>query len=196
MADNSKYGSFVATTNIYDLEGKDIETVLIRLRQTLNELALSNNIKDSGYYVLEEFLNGQRWFPDPALNSTTAKAPAPRQVFRKVVNFGALPNATSKTAAHGLSVKDTWTFTRMYATASDPVSHEYISIPYADLTASGTGTIDLTGIKWSDTSVSSSVTIANDSISLEADGTNVTITTGTDRSAFTSCYVVLEYIKE
>lgn len=173
MADKSKYGSFVATTNVYDLEGiqkeklspEDIETVLIRLRQTLNELALSNNIKDSGYYVEEEFVNGQQWFKDPTLNSTTDKAPAPRQVYRKVINFGSLPNTATKSVAHNLDIQDSWSFTRIYGTASDPVAHTYIETGKAG-------------------------------IDIDVDGTNVNITTGSDLTAYTKCYVVLEFLKE
>jgi|GEM_PF-587709 len=222
MADNSKYGSFVPTTNIYDLENindkelkpEDIKTLLVRLRQTINTISLSNNIKDSGYYVLEEFVNGQQFFKDPALNSTTEKAAAHRQVYRKVINFGALPNDSTKSVAHGLTIDNTWTFTRIYGTASDPVAKSYIGIPFSVSgsggaigtgTGTGTGTLNLSTIKWSDTTapisttVNTTVTIAagtSDFIGIEVDATNVDITTGSDRTAFTTCYVVLEYIKE
>lgn len=179
MADISKYGSFVATTNVYDLEGlrgekkltvENLETILVRLRQTINDIALATNIKDTGYYVLEEFVNGQTYFPDPTLNSTTDKSPIPRQVYRKVINFGALPNTTTKTSAHGLTIGSTWTFTRIYGCATDP-SSSFIPIPYASATAA-------------------------DVIELSVDGTNVSVTTGKDQTGYTACYIVLEYIKE
>lgn len=186
MADKSKYGSFVATTNVYDLED-DMRTILVRLRQTINEIALSNNTKDTGYYSKSEFLNGQRWFPDPTLNSTTAKSPIPRQVYRLVVDFGALPNNSTKSVAHGLTIGSTWTCTRLYGAATDP-STSFIAIPYS----SGSVSIDLSAITWDDTSIIAST----DNISLSIDATNVNITTTTDKTGYTSCYVVIEYIKE
>lgn len=195
MADKSKYGSFVATTNVYDIE-EDLQTVLVRLRQTINDLALSSNTKDTGYYVLEEFLNGQRWFEDPALNSTTAKSPIPRQVYRKVINFGALPNNTTKSVAHGLTIGSSWTFTRIYGTASDTSANTYVSIPYSVTTGSGTGTVNLTAVTWAASSAPVTTTTTTDAISIDVDATNVNITTTTDKTAYTACYVILEYIKE
>ena len=128
MADKSKYGSFVATTNIYDIDRlqrgeptiKDLKTVLVRLRQTINDIAISNNKKFSGIFVKEEFLNGNVWFKDPTLNSTTTKAPILRQEFQIVVDFGALPNTATKSVAHGLTLGSTWMFTRIYGCATDP----------------------------------------------------------------------------
>jgi len=213
MPDNSDYGSFVATSNVFDIQNLDqikkldspeFKNFLVRLRNAVNNMALSSNIKDSGYYVLEEFLNSQLFFKDPTLNSTTAKTATYRQVFRKVINFGALPNNTTKSVAHGLTIASTWTFTRIYGTASDTTGNSYIAIPYADTTGSGsvtiTGTTDLSSVKWSDTSApvsgSGSATITIDSISIDVDGTNVNITTTSDRTAYTACYVILEYIKE
>lgn len=205
MADDSQYGAFIPTTNIYDIENisqidinsPEFKNLLVRLRQSVNNMALVTNIKDSGYYVLAEFVNGQLFFKDPALTSQTAKSPTYRQVFRKVINFGALPNATSKSVAHGLDMTSTWTFTRIYGTASDTTALTYISIPFSTGDSAGTGTADLSGVKWSDTTAP--VTTApgtNDFIGIAVDSTNVVITTGSDRTSYTTCYVILEYIKE
>lgn len=184
MAANNDSGVFVPTTSSFDrslidqidVNSDEFKDFLIRLYQTINEIALATNVKDTGVYKETEFINGQLWFSNKALSSLTSQAPSQRQVFRKVIDFGALHNAAgTKTIAHGITVTGAGialdvTFTRIYATASNKVGFLYRPIPYASATA-------------------------NEIIELFVDQTNVNITVGKDQSAFTDCYVVLEYIK-
>ena len=171
-------GAFVATTNIwdvaqlYDIDANSIEfkELLVRLYQNINNIALLLNIKDTGLYNTFEIINGQTYFPNPTLTSSTSGFPTNRQVYRTTVNFGALPNTGSKSVAHNIVVTPSTTFTRIYATASDTTGETYIPIPYA------------------------SPTLANN-IEIFVDNTNVTITTGSDRTNYTICYVVLEYLQ-
>jgi hypothetical protein len=171
-------GSFVVTTNVWDVArvyeievgSPEFKELLVRLYQNVNNIATLLNIKDTGVYNTFEIINGQRYFPDPALNSGTAGVAVARQVYRTTVNFGALPNAGTKSVAHKITTTPKTTFTRIYATASDTTGREYIPIPYASATAT-------------------------DIIELSVDGTNVNITTGSDRTSFTVCYVVLEYLQ-
>lgn len=137
-------GLFVPTTNNWDLSkiqqvdvnSPEFKTLLVRLYQNVNLICVALNIKDSGYYTLNEFVNGQLYFPNPAYNSSTASAASFRQVFRLVVNFGALPNTGVKSVPHGLTPNAAWNFTRIYATASDTTGFNYLPIPsaQADLT--------------------------------------------------------------
>lgn len=184
MANPQNMGAYVPTTNIWDVSEvyaaniKDpaLQELLIRLYQNLNLMSLGVNIKDSGYYVYDnEFVNGQLYFPNPALSSSTAQYPAFRQVFRKLVNFGALPsNAVPKSVNHDIpNINSAFTFTRIYAVASNTTGLTYIPIPYVSASA-----------------------IANN-LELSVDSTQVTITSGgTDYSAYTICYVILEYLKQ
>lgn len=89
-----------------------------------------------------------------------------RLAYRKAINFGALPNTGSKSVAHGITINSNTIFTRIYATATEP-STSFIPIPYA----------------------------GTDEIEISVDSTNVTITTTSNRSAYTVCIVVLEYLK-
>ncbi len=83
-----------------------------------------------------------------------------------VVDFGALPNATTKNVAHNIvGWNDQFRLVRAYGAATDPIGLEALPIP-------------------------------NDGIFLKNNSTNVTITTTADFSAFTSSTVVLEYTKE
>lgn len=181
MANNNEslFGLFVPTTNVWDVgnlyqievDSPQFKELLVRLYQNINTIATVLNLKDSGYYTTREFVNGQSFFPNPALNSSTDTVATYRQVFRTVVNFGALPNATTKSVAHNIVITAGYTFTRIYASASDTTGLTYIPIPY----------VDAAGV---------------DGIELNVDATDVNITTTSDRTNYTVCYVVVEYIKQ
>lgn len=152
-----------------DVNSDEFKEFLVRLGRTIKKVSMVLNIKDSGYYVDTEFVNGQLFFPDPAIDDTTSTPAEFRQVFRKLINCGALKNNGSTTVAHGLTITADFSFTRIYGVATDP-STSFIPLPYAH------------------------VTDANN-ISLDVNATNVVITTGSDRTGYTTTYVVIEYIK-
>lgn len=172
-------GAFVPTTTVLDpaeiyttdLESRQFKELIVRLYQTVNNLSLAVNLKDSGYYVDQEFVTGQQYFPNPALSSTTSQTPTYRQTFRKVVNFGALPNTATKQVAHGITFGNGFSATRIYGAATDPTTPLWAPIPY------------------------SSPTLANN-IELYIDGTNVKVITGSNRTNFSTCYIIIEYIKQ
>lgn len=174
---NTLFGAFVPTTNnwdvgqLYDIDvtSPAFKELLIRLYQNINVIATIVNLKDTGYYTTQEFVNGQLYFPNPALNSSTNTVAAYRQVFRTVVNFGALPNAGVKSVPHNIQFTAGFSCTRIYATASDQIGLTFIPIPFVDVTGA--------------------------SIQLDVDATNVNITTVDDRTNYAICYVVVEYIK-
>ena len=140
------------------------------LMEYLRANAYSLNDKDIGHYVLVSELNGQKWFSRTgATNANTL-----RFAFRKVLNFGALPNAAATAVAHGITTNANTTFTRIYGCATDPGATSITSaipIPFAD-----------------------PAVLAN-AIRIEVDATNVTITTAANYSAYSTCYVVLEWLQ-
>lgn len=154
---------------IYALDIDDAQKeTFVRLYQNLNRMLLALSVKENGFYPLNQIVNGQQFFPN---SSDSYMQPINyRDVFRVVINFGALPNATTKSVAHGISVNAGTTFTSIYACASDTTGFNYIPIPYA------------------------SPTLVNN-IELKVDATNVTIITGSNRSNFNVCYVVLNFMK-
>lgn len=172
------FGAFGPTTNVWDVsqvystdvQSPEFKELIVRLYQNLNLMWLLLNIKDSGYYNTQEFVNGQLLFPNPALSSSSNTTPTFRQIFRQVIDFGALGIA-SKSLPHNITVTSATTFTRIYGAASNTTLQTYLPIPYADTTA-----------------------IANN-IQLDVTATMVTITNGIDRSAFNQTYVVLEYVQ-
>lgn len=87
-------------------------------------------------------------------------------IYKKTVSFGTLPNATSKNVAHG-------------------ISPDYVLEIYGSAKSS-TGTV---------IPLPFSSTAATSNISLNSDSTNITVSSGIDRTAFTTCYVTMFYTK-
>lgn len=175
-------GMFLPTTETF--EATDTEELNKQIANVINAHALVINQKDSGFYETDtpqggsaanplSFVSGQTFFPNPTPLSGQPNN-IRRDVFRKVINFGALPNATTKSVAHNITVNSNYSFTRIYGTATNPTAGagavRFIPLPYSS-TAALTNNIEL----W----------LTN---------TNVSIRTGINRSAFTLCYVVLEWI--
>jgi hypothetical protein len=178
MASSNQYGAFVNQNYVWDIQqlqesdlSPQVKELLVRLYQNINNISMVLNLKDTGLYPTTETVNGQFYFPNPANNSTTAQRANLRNVYRKVINYTtALPNAGAAVIPHGITCTTATTFTRIYGVANDPTGKNYIPIPYA------------------------SPTLANN-IELKVDATNVTITTGSNRTNFTVTYVVLEYMQ-
>lgn len=178
ISDNAEQGVFLPTTYTWDVSelysievtSPEFKELLVRLYQNINRIILAVNAKESGYYPLFEFVTSQQYFPDPALNSLTPQTPAYRQTFRYTLNVGAL-GAGNTTIAHGLDITSTWSFTHIYGAASTFAgTGDYYPIPFA----SGSG--------------------ANN-IELRATNTDVIIENNSGVT-FTSCYIVVEYLKQ
>lgn len=155
--------------------GQFIPTTQIRSTRELfdfaNNVSVILNTKDSGWYVQEEFMNGQVFFPDPSTRNQNNTEIFYRQVFRKVINFGTLPNNATKRVAHNIDITDNVTFTRIYGTANDPASHIYRPLPYVGDSSS-------------------------ENIELNVDGSDVIVRTGGNQTAYTIVYIILEYLKQ
>lgn len=183
MPDNGNdYGLFIPSTQVWDVNDvndKNRNELIVRLHQNINSAALAINNKDSGFYDTSEFVNGQTFFPNPAYTPTSV-TPTNRQVYRKVINFGTLPNTGAKSVQHGIGdaagLNASFSFTRIYGCASDPVGLTYLPIPYVSVAAGGNIELSVSG-----------AASPNDL---------VTITTGSDRTMYTICYVILEYLKQ
>lgn len=142
----------------------------VKLRQYFNDIATSVNMKDSGLYDGVITVSGQQFLP--VFSTTESSSIVYRDVLRLVIDFGALPNATTKTVAHGITTNDDYSLVRLYGAATDPGATTWdsvIPLPFASPTLT-------------------------ENISLEADATNIIITTGSDRTAYERTFVIIEYI--
>lgn len=137
--------------------------------EQFKRISNSVNFKESGFFIDEEVLSGKAFIP---VTTTGYTSQTFRQVLRKVIDFGALPNASTKNVPHNINFDSNFTLIDLYACATDPVSFVGIPIPYAD-----------------------TVALANQ-VEIDIDATNINITTGIDRTNFTRCYVVIEYLQE
>lgn len=145
----------------------------LQLRKYLNDITIALNVKENGFYLEDETPTGAIFIPifttDGATNTKF------RPMFRTVVDFGALPNNSTKTVPHGISTTQNYSVVHLYGAATQPgASTLTSSIP-----------IPQAGIP------------NNDRIELEIDATNVIITTARNtRSDYTRTFVTIEYIKE
>lgn len=173
-------GSFIPLTEIFqsqqqiqqaEVGSQEFKDLLVQLYRVVGDIASVVNVKDTGYYQEEELVSGQLYPHNAALSSATTQKPVNRPVFRQIYDFGALPNATSKSLAHGLDFTNTnLQLTRMYGAATDPTT-AFIPLPFSSPTL-------------------------NENIKLETDNTNIIVTTAIDYSGYTQTWIVLEYLKQ
>ena len=141
----------------------------IALLNKINEIINILNLKVNGIYSTLEFDTGKLYFPSPNISSIDNQQVLPRNVYGRVVNFGALPSSTTKTVAHGININPELIFIDIYGCATNTgVGGK--KLPYAS-------------------------PVLNDNIEIWPDATYVNIKTAKDYSAYTVCYVVIEYIK-
>ena len=164
LTPNQQAGYKMAESNFliedYEIPKNELEYD-IYLKRSLEDITKMLNRKDTGVYDLIEQQVNQQYFG----NTQQTK----RQVFRKAVSTGALPNAVIKTVAHGISgINSTWQFTRIYGFAQNQAVPRWIPIP------NGTATYP---------------------ISLWVDATNISLETTVNLTAFINSYVILEYFK-
>lgn len=180
MAQAGSFGSFTPSTQVWDTTeiqnsnlSPEMKELFIRLYQNLSLMSSVVETADKGFYSTQEFLSGQNWFPDPAYYAGTALHQTQnRQPFRKVINMGALKNAGTTSQLHGITVTNTLRWTRIDGVATAP----------------GTADPALSGIRLPYVSTTGSI------VELNVTSTTVNVITNDDKTAFTTCYVVLEYL--
>lgn len=90
--------------------------------ETLKKISNIVNTHERGFYIDEEIISGQQFFP-----SSTTSDPF-RSTLRKVIDFKTLPTAgTTKSVAHGIAFNSSFTLTRLYGAATNPTG--LIAIP-------------------------------------------------------------------
>ncbi len=138
----------------------------LKLRQYLNNIARATNTKDSGIYNSSETVTGQQFLP--TFSTETESSATYRGVLRKVIDFGALPDTGTKSVPHGIIFTAEQSVTRLYGAATEPGLTWY-PLPYA-------------------------APVDTNNIELNLTATTVNIVTGRDRTNFTRCFVVVEWI--
>lgn len=144
----------------------------LKLRQYLSDIAIALNVKENAFFIEDEIPTGGLFIP--IFDDTKAQSSEYRPVYRKVVDCGALPNTGVKSVAHGITIDQNFSLIHMYGGATDPTATSItnaIPIPFASQ-------------------------VGAQAVAVEMDNTNVIITTGSDRTAYTRTFITIEYIKE
>lgn len=151
----------------------DFEEYDVKLRQYLNNIASTVNTKDSGLYTNEEIITGQQFLP--ILTPSSSSNLNYRDVFRKVIDCGSLPNNSTKSIPHGISTTQNYSIVKIYGAATDPgvsTLTSGIPLPYMN------------------------VSTPTDGVELSLDATNILITTtSANFTSYLRSFVVVEYIK-
>lgn len=96
------------------------------MRNDINDLyqsiASSVNNKVGGLYVPIEKINSEQYFDSSNVQRL-------RNVYRMTVDFGALPNATTKSVNHNISWNSSYRLTAAWGASTDPSAEEAIAIP-------------------------------------------------------------------
>jgi len=172
--DSVNPGLFLPTTPMFDVGDLDnqenLKQLVVQLTQAVNNMANAVNLKDSGLYYQQQFINGQTFFPNPALSATTAQAPQARQVYRQTYLIGPLPNTATLNTPHNIPITNIFTFTRIYGVANSAAFGLYAPIPF--------------------------VAPNGNYVTLALSPTNIVITTNFDATGFDINYVVLEWLAQ
>lgn len=156
---------------VYDTVPEKWEDAREFLIEQLRKISNGVNNKTIGFYLDTEQLSGNQYFPGVATQGNSSPQQN-RQVLRMVVDFGALPNSMTKSVPHNIFVDPNFTLVRLYGAATDPIGLSSFPIPYAD-----------------------NVSLGN-AVPITLSPTKVNITTGANRSNYTRCLVVIEYLQE
>lgn len=164
--DSQNFESYVP---VYDAAPKTWEEGMPFIVEQLKKLANAVNVREIGFLLDQELLAGKFFIPGVNDVAGGGSSQQFRTVLRKVIDFGALPNTGTKSVPHGIFVDANFSLIQMWASATDPIALQALPIPYASATAS---------------------------IQMYMDATNINITTTSNVSAFTRCFVFIEYIQE
>lgn len=158
-SDNPQITNQLETT--VDFEGSE-RLFKDTLTNAYRKVATSVNAKTGGLYQPQEISNSEQYF-------TPNNPQKLRNVYRMTVDFGGLPNNTTKSVSHGINFTSEFTLTKAYGASTDADSLLYIPLPYASATGAN--------------------------IELLITASQVTIITNSNRSNFIITYVVIEYCK-
>lgn len=157
---------------VYDAVPDKWEDARPFIVEQLKRMSNAINIREIGWFLDEELLSGKSFIPGSENLDNLSTSQVFRQVLRKVIDFGALPAAGTKSVPHGITFTDNFTLVQMFAAATDPIALLAFPIVYAD-----------------------PLVLAN-AVALNMDATNVNITVGVNRSAYTRVFVTIEYLQE
>ncbi len=168
-SDSQQLESYVPIYDVVPAAWEDARPFIV---EQLKKITISVNSREIGFFLDQELLTGKAFIPGFNIQLAGGSSQQFRSVLRMVVDFGALPNASVKSVPHEIMVDNNFTLVQMWACATDPLAFLSFPIPYCDPYVLANG------------------------VALTMDATNVNIATGINRTTFTRCFVVIEYMQE
>ena len=167
--------SYIQQTPIFNFNDSSVTSVefqdyMTQLTQAFNNMALVVNQKQTGFFDTVEFTTSQFWYP--VVDPTGVVPPTFRPGLRTVYPF-AMQNGTIdpvQTIAHELTFSTSFMIVGMWGVANWP-NNEAINLPYTSI--SGPSAF----------------------IEVEVNTTDIVITTQFDYSAYTNCFICLDYVQ-
>lgn len=164
--DSQQFESYLPVYDTIPEKWEDSRPFLV---EQLKKIGNAVNIREIGWFSDEELLSGKAFIPGATIAGNNPGVF--RQILRKVVDFGPLPNNSTKTVPHGITFDINFTLISLWAAATDPTNFVAFQIPFVGQ------------------NVATSIALLMDSV-------NFIITTHDNKSTFTRCFVICEYIQE
>jgi hypothetical protein len=171
MMNNSESQRLESYVPVYDVAPEKWEEGRPFLVEQLRKYGNALNTREIGFYLDEELLSGKSFIPGVNNATDGGSSQQFRSILRKVIDFGALPNNTTKSVAHGITFDANFSLIDLWLSATDPVNFKAFALMY-----------------WDDTGSSP--------ITLNMDATKINVTTTGNYKIYTRCFCILEYIQE
>jgi hypothetical protein len=128
---------------VYDAIPEKWEDARGFLAEDLKKMSNAINIREIGWFLDEELLSGKSFIP-----GTTAPGDNPgtfRQIFRKVINFGAIAPGAN-TEPHGITFDINFTLIQLWASATNSTTFNAVTFSNPDtITMNATNIIITSG---------------------------------------------------
>ena len=125
MTTSQKFDSYLP---VYDTVPDDWQKAREILVEDLREISEAVNTREIGWYIEDEILTGKQCFSN-APTTDLGTNQVFRSIFRKTIDFGPLPNSSTKSVPHGIQFNANFTLIHLYASATDPVGLTAFSLP-------------------------------------------------------------------
>lgn len=131
------YGSFVPTTNVWDVSqlystdvnSPEFKELLVRLYQNINNIALVLNTKSTGYYINQQFVSSKLFY-NPNVNNINDLTKL-RPGFIIAINTGPL-SAGVTAVNHNIPVTNMYKWMFIYGAATNTNTLVGYPLPYSD----------------------------------------------------------------
>ncbi len=161
MTTNIPSQDFNQQIPVFDALPDSWEESKVALVERLRNMTNAINIRPVGWYVDTEIVTGKKYIP-------SSGNVVYREISRFTKELGALPNATTKNVAHGLSnVNSNFLLTAMWGSASSNSPLSFVSLPHVSVSDAG--------------------------VEISMDATNFVIKTTSDYSNYNNSVITVEY---